>query len=237
VGVPVFTVARYLAAILGGINSSISPAGVRPAPFVLVKDFLPADFHDTLLPFAESRRDVFVPSRVGRHAEYKADVRQSLELSGRFDGAERFVTHLMQIPNLLSRLRLPAFRGEVSAVRMRAYLDGHFFRPHIDAEPGAPSANRAYNFVYFFNRVPRPYSGGELLLFDTDPDAMTFDRGRFTRVVPEDNSIVVFPCSFFHSVLAVRCPSGEFADSRFIINGHVSRRASPAGAANATSAS
>lgn len=216
--------AGYLSAILCGTEPVPSPTGMRPAPFVLIKNFLPQNFHDTILPFAVANHDRFVESRVGRHAEYKPDVRESLEYHGEWEGAQRFVDRLVRIPNLHARLYLEPFSALVSAVRVRAYQDGHFFRVHMDAEPGSPSASRAYNFVYFFHRVPRPYTGGELLLFDTDTEANTFTRSRFTRVAPEDNAIIIFPCVFFHSVIAVRCPSGAFADSRFIINGHVSRQ-------------
>ena len=216
--------AGYLHAVLGGADTPISPTGLRPAPFVLLKNFLPKDFHDSLIPFATSQRDKFVSSRVGRHAEYKPDVRQTLEFNEKWEHGERFAGYLMRILNLLPRLKIAPFPAEISAIRVRAYEDGHFFRAHIDAEPGGPSANRVYNFVYYFHRTPRAYTGGELLAFDSDPDVLTFTRARFTRVVPEDNSIILFPCNFFHSVLPVHCPSREFADSRFVINGHVSRR-------------
>ena len=80
------------------------------------------------------------------------------------------------------------------------------------------------NFVHDFHRVPKAYTGGELLVFDSDIQADTYTRARFTRVVPEDNSIVFFPSPYYHSVLPVHCPSGEFADSRFVINGHLFKR-------------
>lgn len=215
--------AGYLSAVLGGTNSPISPTGTRPAPFVLVKNFLPSDFHDALIPFAGANRGMFVPSRVGRDSEYKPEVRQTLEFNAPWADGERFAGYLRNIPDVLPRLRLLPFANEISAIRMRAYADSHFFKAHIDTQPGSPSANRVFNFVYFFHRLPKPYTGGELLLFDTDPEAMTFVSSRFTRVVPEDNAIILFPCAFFHSVLPVKCATQEFTDSRFVINGHVSR--------------
>ena len=53
-------------------------------------------------------------------------------------------------------------------------------------------------------------------------------------MIPEDNCIILFPCTFFHSVLAVRCPSGDFGDSRFIVNGHVSHASDTASTGETT---
>jgi Rps23 Pro-64 3,4-dihydroxylase Tpa1-like proline 4-hydroxylase len=94
----------------------------------------------------------------------------------------------------------------------------------MDAPRNSPRVNRVINFVYYFHRVPRPYTGGELLLFDSDVEADTYTRARFTRVVTEDNTIIFFPSPYYHSVLPVECPSKDFSDSRFAINGHVFRR-------------
>jgi Rps23 Pro-64 3,4-dihydroxylase Tpa1-like proline 4-hydroxylase len=217
--------AAYLHALLSGAPTPITPTGCRPTPFVWIKNFLPRDFHESLIPFAGSVREQFVPSRVGRHAEYKPDVRQTLEFWGKWPELPRFKDYLAEIlPNVLPRLHLPAFAIEKYTIRLRAYLDGHFFRIHQDTEPDGPNANRVVNFVYYFHRQPRPYSGGDLLLFDSDVEANTFTRARFTRVIPEDNSIILFPCCFYHSVVPVRCPSQEFTDSRFVVNGHISKR-------------
>jgi Rps23 Pro-64 3,4-dihydroxylase Tpa1-like proline 4-hydroxylase len=215
--------AAYLHSVLAGTTSPISPTGTRPSPFMLLKNFLPQDFHDALIPFADATREKFVPSRVGKNAEYKPDVRQTLELNEAWQDGDRFAGYLRRIPDLFSRLQFAPFPGVISAIRMRAYADSHFFKAHIDTQPGTSIANRVYNFVYFFHRVPKPYTGGELLLFDTDPEAMTFVSSRFTRVIPEDNAIILFPCAFYHSVLPVKCSTREFTDSRFVINGHVSR--------------
>jgi hypothetical protein len=216
--------AGYLHALLCGTLSPISPTGCRPTPFVWLKNFLPRDFHKALIPYATSVRDRFVASRVGRHAEYKPDVRQTLEFCGPWQYMLDFQTYLEKVfPDLLPRLHLTPFDIEEYTIRLRAYQDGHFFRIHMDAEPGSPTANRVVNFVYYFHRVPRPYTGGELLLYDSDIEANTFTTSRFTRVIPEDNSIIFFPCKYYHGVVPVRCPSKDFVDSRFVINGHVSK--------------
>jgi Rps23 Pro-64 3,4-dihydroxylase Tpa1-like proline 4-hydroxylase len=92
---------------------------------------------------------------------------------------------------------------------------------HRDADPDLPGATRMINYVYYFHKTPRPYTGGELLLFDSDTEVKdSWTRSRFTCVAPEDNSVVFFPPNFYHSVAPIRCPTQDFADSRFVINGH-----------------
>jgi hypothetical protein len=215
--------AGYLKAIIAGDEWPISPIGIRAAPFVYLKDFLARDFHEALLPFVEAVRDQFVPV-LARDGDYKPDSRQALEFRGAWERC-RFQQALVEVlPSVMPRLHLQPFKiGSIEMV-VRAYQDGHYFKVHRDAPPGSPFANRIMNYVYYFHKRPRPYSGGELLLFDTDLEADTFTQSHFTRVVPEDNSIVLFPPNFYHCVVPIRCPSREFMDSRFVINGHVHQR-------------
>ena len=52
--------AGYMQAVLGGKEWPTPPRGLRAAPFVLLKDFLPPEFHDALLPFLIAFGDVFL---------------------------------------------------------------------------------------------------------------------------------------------------------------------------------
>jgi Rps23 Pro-64 3,4-dihydroxylase Tpa1-like proline 4-hydroxylase len=216
--------AGYLQAVLGGSDCPQPPIGIRAAPFVLLKDFLAREFHDALVPFMVSVRDKFVPM-VGGNKEYQPNHRQALDFPDKWEGKQRFRSCLAKIlPQAIPRLHLPEFVIGPIEVCVRAYQDGNFFRVHQDSSPTGPCASRVINFVYYFHKLPRSYTGGELLLFDSDIEADTFSMARFTRVVPEDNSLIIFPCNFYHSVVPIRCPSQDFADSRFVINGHVHER-------------
>jgi Rps23 Pro-64 3,4-dihydroxylase Tpa1-like proline 4-hydroxylase len=216
--------AGYMQAVLGGKEWPHAPKGIRAAPFVLLKDFLAPEFHDALLPFMVSVRERLVPI-LGGNKEYQPDSRQALEFRDKWGGRQRFRSWLAEIlPRVTPRLYVAPFKVGSIEVQVRAYQDGHFFKVHRDATPNSPYSSRTVNFVYYFHKQPRPYAGGELLLFDSDLEGNTFTMARFTRVVPEDNSIIFFPPNFYHSVVPIRCPSKEFADSRFVINGHVHRR-------------
>jgi Rps23 Pro-64 3,4-dihydroxylase Tpa1-like proline 4-hydroxylase len=216
--------AEYLKALLGGKERPQPPSGTCAAPFALLKDFLAPEFHDSLLPFIESVRDRFVPMK-GGNKEYQSGHRQALEFPDPWEGKQRFRTCLAKVlPEAIGRLNLPEFQVGPIEVCIRAYQDGNFFKVHQDSAPSGPYASRIINFVYYFHKQPRPFTGGDLLLFDTDIQADSHELGRFTRIVPHDNSLIIFPCNFYHSVVPIRCPSQDFADSRFVINGHVRKR-------------
>jgi hypothetical protein len=217
--------AGYMHAVFGGPELPIGPKGIRAAPFVLFKNFLPPECHDALLPFALSVREQFVSARAGT-LRPKAGARETLEFCGEWFGVKLFHDAISKVlPSVLPRLQVQPFAIDVLDVQLRAYLDGHFYKAHMDAPANSPIVNRrVLNYVYYFHRLPKPYSGGELLVFDTDVEADKFTKSRFTRVVPEDNSIIFFVPNFYHCVLPVRCPSKDFSDSRFVINGHIYKR-------------
>jgi SM-20-related protein len=223
--------AGYLQAVVGGKEWRIGPDGLRAAPFVLLKDFLPPEFHAGLLPFMISVKDKLVPGVTNVDTqgkmEYKPDFREMLALPGNWDGNSRFGSLLVKVlPQVVPRLGLAPFKINYVEIELRAYQDGHFLKVHMDAPPTSTRADRAISFVYYFHRRPRPYTGGELLLFDSDIEANSFTTTRYTRLVPEDNSLVIFPSNFYHCVVPIRCASKCFADSRFAIGGFI-RKCTP----------
>jgi 2OG-Fe(II) oxygenase superfamily/Tetratricopeptide repeat len=223
--------AKSLQAILAGeVPPEWAPeAPLQPVPFVRVPDFLPQALHDTLLPrvLAAPGEDV-VASTVGMN-EYRPDTRMSYTVTGLQDLRDAFWEHVAALlPSVLARLQLPPFKVGSKEVRIRTYRAGNFFEVHRD-DSLPESADRRISFVYFFHRVPRRFSGGDLMLIDTNPDGSRSSVTAFTRIVPVDNSLVLFPSRFYHAVVPVECASPDPGDSRFVINGHVHR--DPAGVA------
>lgn len=214
--------AIYLYAVLSGAEP---PFVTRPAPFVFMKDFLDQDFHQSLLPYAISVQNEFVPATVGEGI-YNPNHRVSLDLPGKRDVKDRFRTQVEEIlPDVVRRLNVPKFQVEQIEVKLRVYQDGHFFKAHMDSpQDRRDSASRIVSFVYFFHKEPRPFSGGDLLLFDSDVESNRYTTSRLTRVIPENNCLIFFPSAYWHCVIPLCCPSGAFDDSRFVINGHIHRR-------------
>ena len=83
--------------------------------------------------------------------------------------------------------------------------------------------SRKIAFVYFFHRRPRRFSGGDLLLYDTDVDADAYVSGAFSRIAPLRNSIVFFPSACWHQVTPAQYGTDDFEDGRWVVNGHVWR--------------
>jgi Rps23 Pro-64 3,4-dihydroxylase Tpa1-like proline 4-hydroxylase len=94
-----------------------------------------------------------------------------------------------------------------------AHGDGAFYRRHIDTQTATERSHiRVLSGVYYFHRQPKRFTGGALRLYAIG------DPQRFTDIEPTHNTLVVFPAWAPHEVQPVRCPSGQFMDSRFAIN-------------------
>lgn len=214
--------ARYDHALFNSqdVSQESLPEGKHAAPFVLVEDFLPAQQHAELLPLVMANQAEFGDSLIGS-GEYRPETRESQTLPGPRNEKKRFRERVNEVlPAVTSRLGVPPFPIKFVEVKIRAYGNGDFFEVHQDHNK---ETHREVSFVYFFHREPRQYRRGELLLIDTDTKTSTYTEAAFTSITPQNNSIVFFPSRYYHTVVPVDCPSGEFSDSRFVINGHVQK--------------
>jgi SM-20-related protein len=129
------------------------------------------------------------------------------------------------LPNVVAQLGLVPLPLSQIEAQITAHNDGNYYQVHNDN--GSPdTASRELTYVYYFNREPKAFSGGELRLYDSRIENNFFVKAEsFKTIEPRNNSIVFFLSRHMHEVLPVRCPSKSFADSRFTVNGWV-RRAS-----------
>ena len=230
--------AAWLDAVLGGDGPpEAAPGGIWPAPFVWMTDFLDAVECDRLLALALHGRERFAYAEVGDPSSPRLDpeVRVTLEADDRTMQAFRpwFAPKIRRlVPEVLARLRMEGIDRYGVEISMRVYLTGGFYRPHPDAynHAAAPFRHayallraRKLSFVYFFHREPSRFSGGDLLLYDTDTDTGVCSYDRFSRIVPLRNSIAFFPSACWHQVTPVLCETDDFGDGRWTVNGHVRR--------------
>ncbi|MEJ2410379.1 MAG: 2OG-Fe(II) oxygenase [Novosphingobium sp.] len=194
----------------------------RPAPFLWIDNFLGSDWGDRLIAFAEEQQAAFQPSRVGASEDLHEDpsVRVSWVLKG-LDGLGDELTPLVRaaMADAVPRLGLSAFPEGRLELEMAAHGDGAFFSPHIDTIAHGKvgrASNRAVTGVYYFNRQPKAFSGGELRLLPFDWKA----KGSLNAVelTPQHDSLVLFPSWVPHEVLPICSSSSDFLDSRFAIN-------------------
>lgn len=126
------------------------------------------------------------------------------------------------LPHVLARLDYPWFPVRHLEIQLTASNNGEFFRVHTDngSKQDSSVGQRALTFVYFFHREPRAFSGGEMRLYDTRHDGgSAVAAGPYRIVQPLQNQVVFFDSSSLHEIVPVGCPSGDFADSRFTVNG------------------
>ena len=222
--------AAWLHRALGGDGPpEAAPGGLWPAPFVWMRSFLAPGECDRLLALGAARRECFTLAKVGDPSSaprVDPEVRMTLEADARTmqEARPRIVPKIRSVlPDVLVRLGMPGLDRYRIEMDMRVYLGGGFYRAHADNR-STGHRPRVLSFVYFFHCEPRRFSGGDLLLYDTDVDTYTWTCAAFSRIVPLRNSIVFFPGDCWHQVCPVRCETDDFGDGRWAFNGHVRRR-------------
>ena len=151
--------------------------------------------------------------------ELRPDTRQALvaverKLQGQMSWFKAKLTRAAEIA--LGRLPVRDLESHEIELNLTAHRDGDFFRVHMDGDP--VDSDRRLSYVYYFHRQPRRFSGGDLLLYDTNRQKNGFRPGVFTRIEPLHNSIVFFPSDCYHEITPVS-GAQDFADARFTVNG------------------
>jgi SM-20-related protein len=123
------------------------------------------------------------------------------------------------LPWVIGRLIYSPFKFGHLAIHITASNDGDFYRPHCD-NGAEPFRTRQITFVLYFMRSPQSFTGGELVLYDThEQGGESFATGSSLTIVPKQNQIIFFPSCLLHEVRPLTCPTLEFEDSRFTLNG------------------
>jgi Rps23 Pro-64 3,4-dihydroxylase Tpa1-like proline 4-hydroxylase len=194
------------------------PPKVIRHPIAVIGDFLPDDEWNSLLREVLASEARFRPS--GTHDE-RTDYRHSLVLNPPLDLVRPVVDRVRRLmPQVLPVLRVsPIVVGAVEA-QITASVDGSFFGVHTDAGRDVPKRHLTY--VYYFNRAPKAFTGGELRVYDDVVRNGKLARAEsFQTIDPAHNRIVLFWAKTMHEVMPVRVPSRAFADARFTVNGWI----------------
>jgi Rps23 Pro-64 3,4-dihydroxylase Tpa1-like proline 4-hydroxylase len=207
------------------ISASTLPDPSRFDPltsrYLQLENFLTTTEHQLLLEYVFDRQAEFVSTLTSTGAE---NYRESVVLYAFPDFAALIHQRIQAIlPEVLAHLGLPAFPiGQIEA-QLTAHNDGNFYKIHNDN--GSPdTATRELTYVYYFHQEPKAFSGGELVIYDSQKQDQHYVAAETHHIVdPLNNSIVFFLSRYMHEVLPVHCPSQQFADSRFTVNGWVRR--------------
>jgi Rps23 Pro-64 3,4-dihydroxylase Tpa1-like proline 4-hydroxylase len=206
-----------------GVALAERPAAL-PAKCVVLDEFLAPQELDQLMRFTlEHEADFFAsevisPSADGGVVNYEH--RRSRVLMDLGEYQDLMLTRIKAaLPQVLQTLGMEEFSISAVEFQVTASNDGDFF--HFHSDNGSDRvASRHLTFVYFFQREPRQFEGGELWIHDARlEDGAYVSAGSYQTIVPGQNQIVFFPCELLHEITPVTCPSGLFADSRFTLNG------------------
>jgi SM-20-related protein len=215
---------------------SQDPALCDPrCPHVLYRNVLGARSVAALLDYVALRQGDFRPApmrmRGGGRDAVDLDRRDCLLLRDVGPLRAQIETFVRTItPHALAQLGLIEPEVEPREFEISAHGDGGHFSSHVDTTD-IPDRVRILSCVYYFAKTPRRFQGGELRLFGF-PNLRGVPLAAPTAdVVPETDSLVVFPSWLTHEVRPVRVPSQVWADGRFAINCWIHRVSKAASAA------
>ncbi|MBV8675494.1 MAG: 2OG-Fe(II) oxygenase [Acidobacteriaceae bacterium] len=186
---------------------------------IAYEEFLAVQELRALVAYTMAHQSDFKASQVHDPDHVRDSYRRSRVLMDTDSFHELFRARIaFYLNRILRSLQRPYFDMTRMESQITASNDGDYFRPHND-NTHANWPSREITFVYFFHREPRPFSGGELLLYDFNRDGATDLGPARKRITPRQNSIIFFQSSTLHEILPVHCPTGRFEDSRFTLNG------------------
>lgn len=181
----------------------------------IVEDaFLPEAEADLLLRFALGQENAFMrPELVGT-----SRAAQQEHVSGTFHindcdtlACEPFrVAMNARFADFCAGTGVPHFEVAHFELAMAVHRDGGFFKRHIDtfSEENRHNSDRMISAVYYFHRLPKRFSGGQLSL-------QSVSTTEEVLIEPVHNRLIVFPSFAPHEVLTINTPGDRFADARF----------------------
>ena len=203
------------------MESSAAAAAPRVIrhPVVIVDGFLPDDQWSSLLARVHASEAQF--ERSGTH-DARTEYRHSLVLNPPPDLVAPVVERVRALtPQVLPELRVNPIAVGIVEAQVTASIDGSFFGVHTDADQ-QKVPKRYLTYVYYFNRQPKGFSGGELRVYDDVLRNNKIARAEtFQTIEPLHNRLVLFWARTMHEVMPVRVASRAFADARFTVNGWV----------------
>ncbi|WGV27357.1 2OG-Fe(II) oxygenase [Halotia branconii] len=189
--------------------------------YIQIENFLPPQEYEQLINYVLDKESDFVATSTSTKDQ---DYRRSMVLYSFPEFTELIVKRIQEIMgDVISKLGLPSFVISQIECQLTAHNDGNYYKMHNDN--GSPeTATRELTYVYYFNKQPKAFSGGELIIYDSKIENNFYVNAEsYKKLEPLNNSIVFFISRYMHEVLPVICPSKAFADSRFTINGWVRR--------------
>jgi len=214
-----------------GVSAAVAAAAAASAaqghgdlirhPVVQIDGFLSASEVAWLMELTFAAENRFVPARV---SDARDDYRHALMLGAPHELWALFTGKIRAVMlDVMARLRMGRFTVGNIDCQITASGDGGYFKAHTDADR-KEMIKRQLTYVYYFNREPKGFTGGELRIYDdTIRNGKLAATESFQLIEPRHNSIVFFQAPVMHEVMPVSVPSSQFRDARFTVNGWVDR--------------
>jgi SM-20-related protein len=192
---------------------------VERAPYIRIPQFLTVEENRRVFDYAIQHQLNFVASKVVTN---EADYRKSMILP-KFDELEIDLEGQLReiLPEVFTRFGMITPPLVVFEKQLTTHNDGGYFKIHNDN--GSPeSASRLLTYVYYFQRDLAAFTGGQIRIYDSKVvDNTCVAADTFVDLQPENNMVLLFPSRLLHAVMPIRCPSRQFADGRFTLNGWI----------------
>jgi SM-20-related protein len=206
--------ARQIHSALRGKQPDLETGTAIPAPLLIIDGFLPQALHGQMLDFALAHRQVLKPSVTAGAQQLnwrRSQVDQTPEA-----GAQVLPLICEAAVAATAGFGLEPFDMASRDIQFTAHNEGDYYKAHRDRAADTMT-HRRITFVYYLHRQPRGFEGGGLRLFDSAGNG--FVEHSYSKVLPLDNRLVLFPSHIWHEVEPVSCASGLYEDSRFTLNG------------------
>lgn len=234
---PEHTQARCLSAIFNEQPLKLQPNITQPVPYIRRKGILNAAEQQQIWDCIEKKKADFEPSKL--ITGYTSDIRQSQLITAK----KKTLLHTIKawfvpkvehiIQDKLACFDLADTLIGKKELQLTLHGDTDYLKTHTDVLLTKPTdqlsagyqviQTRKISFVYYFHSEPQQFTGGELLLLDTQLAQDTYSP-EHTRIQPEHNSLVLFPSQFYHQVTPVACKADPYQHGRFTLNGWIHER-------------
>jgi SM-20-related protein len=192
---------------------------VMPANYLHIDNFLEEAEVTELLQYVAKHESEFVSTSTSTN---EVDYRRSMVLHSFPKFSELMIDRIKQtLPDVYPLLKIPEINISQIESQLTLHNDGNYYKLHNDnGSPG--TASRVLTYVYYFYHQPKPFQGGELVIYDSKVENNYYVQAKTHQAIePRRNSIIFFPSFQMHEVLPISCPTKAFADSRFTINGWI----------------
>ncbi|MCB2065901.1 MAG: 2OG-Fe(II) oxygenase, partial [Erythrobacter sp.] len=208
------------------IPPGLASGGFALAPLAVIDGVLPAQRMHALHAQACALSGEFVDRISGAGRQGASGAARVLVHQGSFDEQDFFRTFLdEQRDRLRACLGMPDFAVSALEVKLTNNFDGGNLPPHSDHAAATADEGRAITCIYYFSGPGQEFAGGDLLVFDSDPQAHRYSPSWFTRVRPQPNRMIAFPSWFYHAVTPASGKAGDFASGRMAISCQIRKAA------------